>query len=78
MTDDTKKWGDEEFWGVGYEWDPQWLLTPAQKKLQAKLIELCRTTLRDNAVESDKGLIFPRKNFEALATLGPTGSPLDH
>jgi alkylation response protein AidB-like acyl-CoA dehydrogenase len=73
MTDDTKKWGDEEFWGVGYEWDPQWLLTPAQKKLQAKLIELCRTTLRDNAVESDKGLIFPRKNFEALATLGLLG-----
>lgn len=73
MTDDTKKWGDEEFWGVGYEWDPQWLLTPAQKELQTKLIELCRTTLRDNAIESDKELIFPRKNFEALASLGLLG-----
>ncbi len=70
---DTKMWGSEEFWGVGYDWDPQWLLTPAQRELQAKLIELCQTTLRDNAIESDKKLIFPRKNFEALASLGLMG-----
>jgi alkylation response protein AidB-like acyl-CoA dehydrogenase len=69
----TKKWGKDDFWGLGFEWDPQWLLSPAQKKLQAKLIELCRTTLRENAVESDKKLIFPRKNFEALASLGLLG-----
>ena len=69
----TKKWGDEDFWGLGFEWDPQWLLTDKQKELQAKLIELSRTTLRDNAVESDKKLLFPRKNFEALAKLGLLG-----
>jgi alkylation response protein AidB-like acyl-CoA dehydrogenase len=69
----TKKWGDEDFWGLGFEWDPQWLLTEKQKELQAKLIELSRTTLRDNAVESDKKLLFPRKNFEALAKLGLLG-----
>ena len=73
MTDDTKKWGGEEFWGVGYEWDPQWLLTTEQQALQARLIELCQSTLRDNAIESDKKLIFPRKNFEALASLGLMG-----
>jgi hypothetical protein len=60
-------WGAEEFWRLGFEFDPQWLLTPAQQALQAKLIELCQTTLRDNAVERDKNLIFPRMNFEALA-----------
>ena len=69
----TKKWGDEDFWGLGSEWDPQWLLTDQQRELQAKLIDLCRTTLRDNAVESDKKLLFPRKNFEALAKLGLLG-----
>ena len=69
----TKKWGDEDFWGLGYEWDPQWVLTDKQKELQTKLIELARTTLRDNAVESDKKLLFPRKNFEALAKLGLLG-----
>ena len=65
-----KMWGAEPFWGLGAEWDPQWLLTDSQKKLQAELIELCRTTLRENAVESDKKLLFPRKNFQAMAKLG--------
>ena len=27
----TKKWGDEDFWGLGYDYDPQWLLTDKQK-----------------------------------------------
>ncbi|MSS73559.1 MAG: acyl-CoA dehydrogenase [Candidatus Latescibacteria bacterium] len=70
---DTKMWAADPFWGLGYEWDPQWLLTPSQKALQARLIDLCQTTLRDNAVESDKKLLFPRKNFEALASLGLLG-----
>jgi alkylation response protein AidB-like acyl-CoA dehydrogenase len=69
----TKKWGSDDFWGLGYEFDPQWLLTPQQQELQAKLIELSRTTLRENAVESDRKLIFPRKNFQALAKLGLLG-----
>ena len=67
---ENKIWGSDPFWGLGYEWDPQWLLTPEQKNLQSKLIDLCQRTLRDNAVESDKKLLFPRKNFEALASLG--------
>src|SRR3546814_3598451 len=70
---EVKKWGAEEFWGVGFEYDPQWLLTDKQKELQAQLIDLARTTLRDNAVEFDKKLLFPRKNFEALAKLGLLG-----
>jgi alkylation response protein AidB-like acyl-CoA dehydrogenase len=69
----AKKWGSDDFWGLGYEFDPQWLLTPRQQELQAKLIELSRTTLRENAVESDRKLLFPRKNFEALAKLGLLG-----
>jgi alkylation response protein AidB-like acyl-CoA dehydrogenase len=68
-----KMWGSEEFWGLDYSWDPQWLLSPKQKELQGKLIDLCQHTLRDNAVESDKKLLFPRKNFEALASLGLLG-----
>ena len=45
----------------------------SQKKLQADLIELCRTTLRENAVESDKKLLFPRKNFQAHGQARPSG-----
>jgi len=70
---ETKRWGREPFWGLGYEFDPQWLLTPAQTDLQNELINLCRTTLRPSAVESDKKLLFPRKNFEAMAELGLLG-----
>ncbi len=69
----TKTWGPEAFWGLDYDWDPQWVLTPGQRALQEKLIDLCRTTLRDNAVESDRNLVFPRENFEALASLGLLG-----
>jgi alkylation response protein AidB-like acyl-CoA dehydrogenase len=69
----TKMWGPEAFWGMDYDWDPQWVLTPEQEALQEKLIELCRTTLRDNAVESDRNLVFPRENFEAMASLGLLG-----
>ena len=34
-----KTWGGEPFWGLGYDWDPDWLLTERQKELRAKLIE---------------------------------------
>ena len=70
---DAKTWGSEQFWGLGYDWDPEWLLTSRQKELQAQLIDLCQTTLRDNAIESDRMLKFPRENFEALAELGLLG-----
>ncbi|MEO1590819.1 MAG: acyl-CoA dehydrogenase family protein, partial [Cyanobacteria bacterium J06632_22] len=55
------------------DFDPLWLLTPAQKELQAKLMTLCETVLRPNAIASDRSLIYPRKNFEALASLGLLG-----
>jgi len=70
---DVKRWGDEDFWGLGFEFDPQWLLTDEQKKIQQQVIELSRTVMRDNAIESDKKLLFPRKNFEVLAKHGLLG-----
>ncbi|MEN8198213.1 MAG: acyl-CoA dehydrogenase family protein, partial [Pseudomonadota bacterium] len=70
---DTKTWGSEEFWGLGYDFDPQWLLTPEQQALQKKLIGLCQSGMRENAIESDRQLLFPRKNFEQLAEHGFLG-----
>jgi alkylation response protein AidB-like acyl-CoA dehydrogenase len=67
---DVKMWGAAPYGGLGYDFDPQWYLTEEQKALQAKLIELCRTTLRPNSVEFDRKGEFPRKNMEALASLG--------
>ncbi len=68
-----KMWGKDEFWGLGFEWDPQWLLNDKQKKLQATLIDLCAQEMRANAVESDKKLLYPRRNFQLLAQHGFLG-----
>ncbi|MBE9077552.1 acyl-CoA/acyl-ACP dehydrogenase [Romeria aff. gracilis LEGE 07310] len=63
----------EPFGGLGYDYDPQWVLTPQQQQLQTRLRELCATVLRPNAIASDRELIYPRENFEALASLGLLG-----
>ena len=65
-----KTWGGEPFWGLGYEWDPDWFLTERQKELRAKLIELCESEMRANAKRSDDELLYPRRNFEILAENG--------
>jgi len=50
MSSETKRWGTRPFWGLSFDYDPQWFLTAEQKEIQKRLIELCRTTLRPNAV----------------------------
>ncbi|WP_448954742.1 acyl-CoA dehydrogenase family protein [Labrys neptuniae] len=49
------------------------MLTERQKDLQARLIELCQSELRANAVESDRNRAYPRKNFQILAEHGFLG-----
>ena len=65
-----KMWGAEPFWGLGYEWDPDWVLTERQKELRAPLIELCEKEMRANAKRSDDELLFPRRNLELLGEHG--------
>ena len=65
-----KMWGGEPFWGLGYEWDPDWVLTDRQKELRATLIELCEKEMRANAKRSDDELLYPRRNLELLGEHG--------
>ncbi|XP_013415256.1 uncharacterized protein LOC106177115 [Lingula anatina] len=65
-----KMWGERQFWGVGSDYDPPYTLTEEQKQIERDLIELCRTTLRPNAVVSDETYEFPRANMDALARMG--------
>ena len=30
-----KMWGSEPFWGLPYDWDPDWMLTDRHKELRA-------------------------------------------
>ena len=59
-------WGDEPYFGLGYDWDPDWLLTDRQQALRDTLIELCERELRANAKRFDDTLEFPRRNLELL------------
>jgi alkylation response protein AidB-like acyl-CoA dehydrogenase len=70
MLSEEKMWGSEPFWGLGYDWDPDWLLTERQKELRSTLIELCQQEMRDNAKRSDDELKFPRRNLELLGEHG--------
>jgi alkylation response protein AidB-like acyl-CoA dehydrogenase len=65
-----KMWGSEPYWGLGYDWDPDWFFTDRQKELRATLIELCEKELRTNAKRSDDELLFPRRNLELLGEHG--------
>ncbi len=65
-----KMWGDEEFWGLGYDWDPDWVLTEKQVALRTKLIGLCENEMRANAKRSDDELLYPKRNFEILGENG--------
>ena len=65
-----KTWGGEPFWGLGYEWDPDWVLTERQRELRDTLIELCEKERRANAKVSDDELRFPRRNLELLGEHG--------
>src|SRR6476659_7842201 len=65
-----KMWGSEPFWGLGYEWDPDWVYTDRQKELRATLIDLCEKELRANAKRFDDELLFPRRNLELLGEHG--------
>jgi hypothetical protein len=61
-----KLWRSEPFWGLGYAWDPDWILVNRHKELRAKVIELSEPEMRDNAKRSDDELKFPRRNLEPI------------
>src|SRR5580693_9172899 len=65
-----KTWDGEAFWGLGYEWDPDWVLTDRQRELRDLLIELCEQEMRGNAKQSDDELLYPRRNLELLGEHG--------
>jgi len=65
-----KMWGAEPFWGLSYDWDPDWVLTERQLELRETLIGLCEREMRANAKRSDDELLYPRRNLELLGEHG--------
>ena len=68
-----KMWGSEPFWGLGYEWDPDWVSPTGSRSSARTLIELCEKEMRANAKRSDDELLFPRRNLELLGEHGFLG-----
>lgn len=63
----TKSWGaGKEFWGLDWVYDPQWLLDDEQRQMQAKLIEICRTVIRPNAVSITRFFRSAKKNLNKI------------
>ncbi|MDT7592814.1 MAG: hypothetical protein QOH45_2345, partial [Pseudonocardiales bacterium] len=73
MNTQTKSWAGGPFWGLGSEWDPDWLLTDRHRELRDTVIELCASEMRANAERSDDELRFPRRNLELLGEHGFLG-----
>ena len=67
--DHTKLWGGEPYFGLDYEFDPQWYLTDDQKKLQTQLIEVCHDVIRPQAALCDETHEYPWESIKALAEL---------
>ena len=50
MDFEPKMWGDVEFDGLGYEFDPTWFLTDEDRALERQIIDACQRVIRPLAV----------------------------
>ena len=62
----SKKWGKNDYWGIGPEYDPNFLLTEGQKKLLDQLMELCRVKIRPHAVSDLAYIIYHYRSENML------------
>ena len=51
MDFEPKMWGDAEFDGLGYEFDPVWFLTDEDRALEKEIIDACQRVIRPLAIE---------------------------
>ncbi|MFN0155320.1 MAG: acyl-CoA dehydrogenase family protein [Gaiella sp.] len=69
MSAETKLWGGEPYFGLGYEFDPTWFLTPAQRELEREIIDACQRVIRPLAIEADVTREYPRASVDELGRL---------
>ncbi len=65
----VKLWGDEPYFGLGYDFDPTWFLTDEQRALEAEIIRACHDTIRPLAIECDRTSAYPRASVDELGRL---------
>ena len=58
---DVKLWGDEPYYGLGYDFDPTWFLTDEDRALEAEIIDACQRVIRPLAIEADRTGALPAR-----------------
>jgi alkylation response protein AidB-like acyl-CoA dehydrogenase len=66
---DVKMWGDEPYFGLGYDFDPVWFLSEEDRALEAEIIDVCQRVIRPLAIECDRTGAYPRASIDELARL---------
>src|SRR6185312_1904536 len=69
MDFEPKMWGDVEFDGLGYEFDPYWFLTDEDRALEKQIIDACQRVIRPLAIEADRTGEYPRASVDELGRL---------
>ena len=62
-------WGDEEYFGLGYEFDSVWFLSDEDKALEREIIAACHDVIRPLAIECDRSGAYPRASVDEMARL---------
>ena len=52
-------WGDEPYFGLGYDFDPRFFLSQDDRDLEVEIIEACHRVIRPLAVECDRTGAYP-------------------
>jgi alkylation response protein AidB-like acyl-CoA dehydrogenase len=69
MDFEPKMWGDVEFDGLGYEFDPVWFLTDEDRALEKEIIDACQRVIRPLAIDADRTGEYPRASVDELGRL---------
>ena len=65
----TKRWGSEEYYGLGYDFDPTFFLTNEDRALEEEIIDACERVIRPLAIEADRTGEYPRASIDELGRL---------
>jgi alkylation response protein AidB-like acyl-CoA dehydrogenase len=67
--DPVKMWGGDEYFGLGYEFDPVWFLSDEDRALEREIIAACHDVIRPLAIECDRSGAYPRASVDEMARL---------
>jgi alkylation response protein AidB-like acyl-CoA dehydrogenase len=65
----AKRWGSDDYYGLGHDFDPTFFLTPDDRALEDEIIAACERVIRPLAIECDRSGKYPRASVDELGRL---------